>query len=505
MNNKKPTALIILDGWGYKKSTNDNAIAKAHTPHWDHWWATRPHQLLEASGQFVGLPEGQMGNSDVGHKHIGAGRVMYEDFTRINQAIENGEFFHNPVFSQLITKLKNSNKTLHVMGLLSPGGVHSHEEHLFAFLKLCQAHHLKNLCLHLFLDGRDTPPQSALKSIAALNQALADYRGPRICSLSGRYYAMDRDLRWERTNLVHRLMTEGESPYHFDSAEEAIKAFYQKNISDEFIPPCLIGTKQTVADGDAIFFFNFRADRARQLSQAFLDAKTPKLSQFVSMTRFGKHLNTICAYPPLQFKNTLGEVIAAANLRQLRLAETEKYAHVTYFFNGGSEEVFPNEDRILIPSPQVATYDLAPEMSAPLISKAMIEAINQDSYDVIICNFANADMVGHTGNFEATVKAIECLDHCLYDIWQALEAKGGQLLITADHGNAETMFNTSDNQAHTAHTMEPVPLLYLGAKNRHFTKQAGSLIDVAPTLLALLGLKAPVEMTGTNLLVDDHA
>jgi len=505
MNNKKPTALIILDGWGYKKSTNDNAIAKAHTPHWDHWWATRPHQLLEASGQFVGLPEDQMGNSDVGHKHIGAGRVMYEDFTRINQAIENGEFFHNPVFSQLITKLKNSNKTLHVMGLLSPGGVHSHEEHLFAFLKLCQAHHLKNLCLHLFLDGRDTPPQSALKSIAALNQALADYRGPRICSLSGRYYAMDRDLRWERTNLVHRLMTEGESPYHFDSAEEAIKAFYQKNISDEFIPPCLIGTKQTVADGDAIFFFNFRADRARQLSQAFLDAKTPKLSQFVSMTRFGKHLNTICAYPPLQFKNTLGEVIAAANLRQLRLAETEKYAHVTYFFNGGSEEVFPNEDRILIPSPQVATYDLAPEMSAPLISKAMIEAINQDSYDVIICNFANADMVGHTGNFEATVKAIECLDHCLYDIWQALEAKGGQLLITADHGNAETMFSTSDNQAHTAHTMEPVPLLYLGAKNRHFTKQAGSLIDVAPTLLALLGLKAPVEMTGTNLLVDDHA
>lgn len=505
MNNKKPTALIILDGWGYKKSTNDNAIAKAHTPHWDHWWATRPHQLLEASGQFVGLPEDQMGNSDVGHKHIGAGRVMYEDFTRINQAIENGEFFHNPVFSQLITKLKNSNKTLHVMGLLSPGGVHSHEEHLFAFLKLCQAHHLKNLCLHLFLDGRDTPPQSALKSIAALNQALADYRGPRICSLSGRYYAMDRDLRWERTNLVHRLMTEGESPYHFDSAEEAIKAFYQKNISDEFIPPCLIGTKQTVADGDAIFFFNFRADRARQLSQAFLDAKTPKLSQFVSMTRFGKHLNTICAYPPLQFKNTLGEVIAAANLRQLRLAETEKYAHVTYFFNGGSEEVFPNEDRILIPSPQVATYDLAPEMSAPLISKAMIEAINQDSYDVIICNFANADMVGHTGNFEATVKAIECLDHCLYDIWQALEAKGGQLLITADHGNAETMFNTSDNQAHTAHTIEPVPLLYLGAKNRHFTKQAGSLIDVAPTLLALLGLKAPVEMTGTNLLVDDHA
>ncbi|MFA5959924.1 MAG: 2,3-bisphosphoglycerate-independent phosphoglycerate mutase [Tatlockia sp.] len=512
MQTISPLVLVVLDGWGYREETKYNAIAAANTPQWDAWWATCPHVLLDASGLNVGLPDAQMGNSEVGHMHIGAGRVINQDFTRINQAIQNGDFAKNPVFAALIDSLKSQNKTLHLMGLLSQGGVHSHEEHLFAFLALCHAQQFHNIRLHLFLDGRDTPPQSALESIQRLNDQLKRYPVASIASLSGRYFAMDRDQRWERVSLLYQLLTEGKSANHFASAEEAIHAYYSMNRTDEFIPPTVIGTPQPISEGDAVFFFNFRADRARQLTRALLDESFtgftrhvfPSLSHFVSMTRYAKDLPTECAFAPLAPHNTFGEVIAAKGLSQLRIAETEKYAHVTFFFNGGSEQVFPNEERILIPSPHVATYDLLPEMSAPGLTDVLVEAIESKAYDVIICNFANADMVGHSGDFDATVKAIECLDSCLARIGQSLAPLGGNLLITSDHGNAEAMFDENTHQAHTAHTCQPVPLLFVG-KGWHFKQQSGTLIDVAPTMLALLGMEPPSDMTGTVLLVENDA
>ena len=512
MHQRKPLVLLILDGWGYKEATSYNAIASAHTPQWDEWWKSRPHMLLDASGHQVGLPDLQMGNSEVGHMHIGAGRVIFQDFTRINEAISSGEFSRSSVFLQVIDDMKAANKTLHIMGLLSPGGVHSHENHLFAFLALCQQKNFNNVCLHLFLDGRDTPPQSALASIATLNQHLDKYPVATIASISGRYFAMDRDNRWERVAPVYHLLTQAENPVHFADAETAINSFYHEKIYDEFIPPTLIGKGKKINDGDSVFFFNFRADRARQLTEAFINndfkgftrARQPTLAHFVSMTRYAEQLATECAFPPIAMHNTFGEVIAAQGLSQLRIAETEKYAHVTFFFNGGSEQVFPHEDRVLIPSPQVATYDLMPEMSAPELTRALTEAINSDAYDVIICNYANADMVGHSGNFKATVAAIECLDRCMRDIWQALEKKQGSLFITADHGNAEAMFDEKSNQIHTAHTCEPVPLLYIG-EGWHFKNTKGSLVDIAPTLLQLLDVRPPAEMTGNALLVENHA
>ncbi|MFC3909707.1 2,3-bisphosphoglycerate-independent phosphoglycerate mutase [Legionella dresdenensis] len=509
---KKPIVLMILDGWGYQDSDRHNAIAAANTPQWDEWWQTCPHKLLDASGLEVGLPDAQMGNSEVGHMHIGAGRVIYQDFTRINHAIETGDFARNPVLLDLISSLAQTQKTLHVFGLLSPGGVHSHENHLFAFLAMCQQQHFSNVCLHLFLDGRDTPPQSALASIKALNQQLEQYPVARIASISGRYFAMDRDKRWERTALAYRMLTEGESHYHFNDAETAINSFYQEKKSDEFIPPTLIGPVQPITDGDAIFFFNFRADRARQLTQTFLDDDfngfirncRPQLSRFVSMTSYAKNLATEIAFPPAAMNNTLGEIVAHEGLSQLRIAETEKYAHVTFFFNGGSEQVFENEDRILIPSPPVATYDLAPEMSAEELTHALVDAIKSDAYDVIICNYANADMVGHTGDFNATVTAIECLDRCMAKVWEAIADKSGGLIITADHGNAEAMFDETTSQAHTAHTSEPVPFVYVGSGWHINDNRKGSLIDIAPTLLDLLDIEKPAEMTGHSLLVKDN-
>lgn len=513
MHPKVPLVLLILDGWGYEDKAEHNAIANASTPQWDEWWESMPHTLIQASGNHVGLPEDQMGNSEVGHMHIGAGRIIYQDFTRINQAITSGEFFQNPVLLQVIDAMKANNKTLHIMGLLSKGGVHSHENHLFAFLELCHQKDFRNVCLHLFLDGRDTPPQSALSNIAALNQQLATYPVAKICSITGRYYAMDRDNRWERIAPVYRLLTEAESPSHFDNAEMALDAYYNKNIFDEFIPPTLIGPKHPIQDGDSIFFFNFRSDRARQLTEAFINkqftgfqrSRQPALSHFVSMTQYSNKLPTECVWPPVAMQNTVGEMIAKQGLSQLRIAETEKYAHVTWFFNGGSEHVFPKEERILIPSPAVATYNLQPEMSAPQLTNTIVDAINRDAFDVVICNYANADMVGHTGDFQATVRAIECLDRCMRDIWLALAAKGGNLLITADHGNAEMMFDENTGQIHTAHTCHPVPLLYIG-KGWHFKKNIkGSLIDIAPTMLALLRINQPAEMTGNSLLVENHA
>lgn len=507
----KPLVLMILDGWGYDENLSHNAISAANTPQWDEWWRTRPHMLLQASGHQVGLPDKQMGNSEVGHMHIGAGRIINQDFTRINQAIDSNEFQANPVLLKLIDDMKTNQKTLHVMGLLSPGGVHSHEQHLFAFLKLCHQLEFCHVRLHLFLDGRDCPPQSALASIEALNLCLQEHPVASTGSLCGRYYAMDRDKRWDRLEPVYQMITEGQADHHFENATDAIESWWSKGIHDEFIPPTLIGTPQAMQDGDAIFFFNFRADRARQLTEIFINPdfnafqrrKKIKLSHFVSMTQYAKHLDSECVFEPTKLPHTLGDVIASHGLRQLRIAETEKYAHVTFFFNGGSETVFAGEDRILVPSPQVATYDLQPEMSAPELTDKLVHAIETDRYDVIICNYANADMVGHTGNFDATVAAIECLDRCMQRVWKAIEAKGGALVITADHGNAESMYDEHTCQAHTAHTRQPVPLLFIGS-NWKIGRLQGSLIDVAPTLLALLDIDQPVEMTGQSLLVASH-
>lgn len=505
-----PFVLIVLDGWGYNTKTEHNAIYSAKTPHWDEWWQSRPHILLNTSGKSVGLPHGQMGNSEVGHMHIGAGRIIPQDYTRINQAIETGAFDQNKVFNQCIDDLIKSNKALHLMGLLSEGGVHSHEQHLFAFLNLCAKKKFDKVYLHLFLDGRDTPPQNALPSIKGLEEALKPLPGAKIASLSGRYYAMDRDKRWERIQPVYDLLTQAKAPQQYPDAESAIEAYYQQGIYDEFIPPTAINQAPAMSDGDALFFFNFRADRARQLSAAFVDdafegferQKRPQLSAFISMTRYSKNLPTTIAFPPLELNNTLGEILSKKGLSQLRIAETEKYAHVTFFLNGGSEQVFPNEDRILIPSPRIATYDLKPEMSAPELTTTLVNAINGRAFDVIICNFANADMVGHSGKFEAAVKAIECLDDCMNQIWEAVDLLGGQVLITADHGNAEMMYDDKTQQPHTAHTCDPVPLLYLGPAKWHFTQDTGNLTDVAPTILHLLNIQPPDEMTGKILLED---
>lgn len=512
MKKNAPLVLMILDGWGYNESNKHNAIDTAHTPQWDEWWENSPHILLQASGLDVGLPDAQMGNSEVGHMHISAGRVIQQDFTRINQAILNGEFANNPVFNNLLNNLKKTGKSLHLMGLLSPGGVHSHEQHLFALLEFCDSKQFNHVCLHLFLDGRDTPPQSALESLDRLCKKLQTHPVGSICSISGRYYAMDRDNRWERIEPVYTLLTQGQSKYHFNDPQTAVKSYYQQNLSDEFIPPTQIGATNPIENGDAVLFFNFRADRARQLTSAFIDptfngfkrTTCPQLSCFATMTQYDKNFTTSSAFPPVSLKNTLGELLSVHGFRQLRIAETEKYAHVTFFFNGGNESVFPNEERIMIQSPKVATYDLQPEMSAPELTSALIDAINRQSYDVIICNYANADMVGHTGNFQATVQAIECLDQCMREVWQALSKQGGKLLITADHGNAEEMFDDTSHQPHTAHTSEPVPFVFVG-EDWHFTQSTGSLVDIAPTLLALIGIDPPTEMTGQVLLERNHA
>ncbi len=508
MVKKGSLVLLILDGWGYRPQKMHNAILNAKTPQWDDWWANRPHRLLDASGVAVGLPEGQMGNSEVGHMHIAAGRTILQDLTRINRAIECQDFFSNPTFLEAIDAAKSKQKAIHVMGLLSDGGVHSHENHLHAFLNLCQTHNCPNIYLHLFLDGRDTPPQSALDYLQHLKPYLKG-SSIQITTITGRYYAMDRDNRWSRIEKAYRAIVEGHTTHHYPTAEEAIEHFYQQGIFDEFIPPTQIDNAHPIASGDSVFFFNFRADRARQLTEAIVcPEKNPAieftqtplpLSHFISMTEYGSHLHTDIAFPPQTLHNTLGEVLAKHHLRQLRLAETEKYAHVTFFFNGGQDNSFEYEDRQLIPSPKVATYDLKPEMSAELLTQTLVDAIEQAQYDVIICNYANADMVGHSGNFDAAVKAIEALDKALQQISQTIQRTQGALLITADHGNAECMFDETTKQPHTAHTSEPVPLLYVGPLTKQFKSGPASLADIAPTLLALLDIEPPDEMTGRNL------
>lgn len=504
-----PLLLIILDGWGYRLESKANAIAQAHKPCWDALWQKYPHTLLSGSGRCVGLPAGQMGNSEVGHMTMGAGRVVYQDLTRIDRSIEDGSFFKNSTLIAALQKLQREGKALHLIGLLSPGGVHSHERHFHELLTVAAALQIAPVYLHLFLDGRDTPPRSARASLSALIEKTKALHCGEIVSLIGRYYAMDRDHRWDRTQKAYELLVEGKGYHDGDDPLMALEQAYQRGESDEFVQATFLNQtkKGTIAPCDAVIFMNFRADRARQLTQAFVDPdfkgfprhQWPALSSFITLTQYDDdHLATAVAFPPVPLLHSLPEYLSAQGLRQLRIAETEKYAHVTYFFNGGLEKPFIGEERILIPSPSVATYDLKPEMSAYELTRRLCEEINQQKYDVIICNYANPDMVGHSGNFSATVKAIEAVDKCLAVLISALQAVGGEALITSDHGNAEFMFDEKTQQAHTAHTHALVPALYFGRKAQA-TKAQGTLADIAPTLLYLLGLTQPEEMTGETL------
>lgn len=512
----KPIALLILDGWGYREETDYNAILAANTPNWDQYWISHPHRLISSSGKEVGLPEGQMGNSEVGHLHMGAGRLVPQDLMRIDLAIQNGEFFTNETLVKAITSAKEQGSCVHVLGLLSPGGVHSHENHIQALIQLAAQQDFKSVYVHAILDGRDTPPRSALASIASLEKVMKEHDTGHIASLIGRYYAMDRDKRWDRVQLAYDLYTDAKAPFQATSAAEGLELAYERNETDEFVKPTLILPAQAkpvlIKDNDIIIFMNFRADRARQLTSAFIDAeftgfsrhKHPRLRYFVSLTQYAANLATDVAYPPISIKNSFGEYIAQQGLTQLRIAETEKYAHVTFFFNGGKEAPFKGEERVLIASPRVATYDLQPEMSAITLTQTLVADIRAQAHDVIICNFANPDMVGHTGNMTATVQAIEIIDHCLGNILTALAEVGGEAIITSDHGNAELMYDIKTKQSHTAHTENQVPFLYVGRK-AEIAAHAGSLIDIAPTLLYLLNLPQPAEMKGHSLLkLMDH-
>jgi 2,3-bisphosphoglycerate-independent phosphoglycerate mutase len=508
---KKPVVLIILDGFGYSETKKYNAIAHAKTPVWTQLWQNNPRTLIDTSGMSVGLPEGQMGNSEVGHTTLGAGRVVYQNFTRINKAISDGDFFTNPVYVNAIDKAISNGKAVHVLGLLSSGGVHSHEDHILAMLKLAAGRGAKKLYLHAMLDGRDTPPRSAESSLRMAQDLMAELGTGQIASVVGRFFAMDRDKRWDRLQAAYELIVDGTAQYTATSGVEALLAAYDRGEDDEFVKATSVvpsgGSPVRIEDGDTVIFMNFRPDRARQLTHAFVTPsfngfvrkRIPQLSAFVTTTEYEAGLNVLCAYPPDDLANTYGEVVAKHHKTQLRIAETEKYAHVTFFFNGGREETFPGEDRILIPSPKVTTYDLQPEMSAPEVTEKLVEAILSRRYDTIICNYANCDQVGHTGVFEAAVRAVEAVDECLGRVLAALEEVGGEVLVTADHGNVEQMFDESTGQAHTQHTTLLVPLVYKGARKLSL-RDGGSLADIAPSLLCLLGIPQPAEMTGRNLL-----
>lgn len=504
-----PALLIILDGFGHREACEDNAICQARKPHWNVLWKTCPHSIIDASEKWVGLPPQQMGNSEVGHMNIGAGRVVYQDYTKIEHAIETGEFAANPVFDKLIVSAKNA--TLHVLGLLSPGGVHSHESQILKLLELASEKGAGQIAVHAFLDGRDTPPQSAEASLQALQEKCRALGNARIASVCGRYFAMDRDQRWDRVQTAYELIVDGKAPYTAPDALSALKAAYARNETDEFVKATAIvpaGMQPVrISDGDTAVFMNFRADRARQLTAALTDPafsgftrnRLPKLAYYCTLTRYGDDFAHLpAAFGPQEINQGFGEVIASHGLRQLRIAETEKYAHVTYFFNGGIEAPYPGEERIMVPSPKVATYDLQPEMSAREVTDKLVAAIRSKQYHAIVCNFANGDMVGHTGNLEAATRAIEVLDECIGRAVEAMRETGGEVLITADHGNAETMRDEDSQQPHTAHTLNLVPLLYIGRKAKMI--DGGALQDVAPTLLAMMGLPKPAVMTGRCLL-----
>ena len=510
----RPVVLLILDGFGEREDAPDNAISRAQMPNWRRLLREAAHTTIDASERRVGLPSGQMGNSEVGHLNIGAGRVVYQELTRIDREIETGAFARNAVLVDAIDAARAHSSTVHVLGLASPGGVHSHERHIAALIELAAARGAKRVAVHAFLDGRDTPPRSAAPSLAFLERVCDSASGhgcdARIASLCGRYYAMDRDKRWDRVARAYALIVDGESEHRAATAHGALEAAYARGESDEFVAPTVVvrdGEPQRMHDGDVVVFMNFRADRAREMTRALTDAgfdafdrkRVPELARYATLTSYGDEFAHLpVAYRPQSVANGFGEYIASLGLTQLRIAETEKYAHVTYFFNGGTETAYPGEDRILVPSPKVATYDLKPEMSAPEVTDRLVAAIQGGRYDAIVCNYANGDMVGHTGNFEAAVKAVETLDACIGRVVAAAWSAGGEVLITADHGNAEKMHDDGTGQAHTAHTLNVVPLVYVGRAAT--LAEGGALSDVAPTLLAMMGLPQPAEMTGRSLI-----
>ena len=502
--------LMILDGYGQSSNLHGNAIAAAKKPNIDKIFETYPHTTLEASGLSVGLPDGQMGNSEVGHLNIGAGRIVYQELTKITKEIQEGSFFHNPVLLSAIEHVKQNASSLHLMGLVSDGGVHSHLTHLFALIDLAKKHSIPKLYVHCLLDGRDVPPRSALPYIEQLEAHMKETGLGKIATVAGRYYTMDRDKRWERVEKGYDALTLGEG-IPADTAAGSIETAYTRDENDEFMLPSIIrpdgSAPVTVNDGDAMILFNFRPDRAREITRAFVAEdfdgferkKKVKNLRYICMTQYDAEMpNVSVAFPPQSLDNTLGEYLSGLGLTQLRIAETEKYAHVTFFFNGGVEAPNQKEDRILIPSPKIATYDLQPEMSAYLVTDKVIEMIAEDKYDVIILNFANADMIGHTGIMEATVKAIEVLDECVRKIVDAVLKKGGQILLTSDHGNADYMLDEQDNVV-TAHSTNPVPLVFISEDAKEL-ESGGTLADLAPTLLHIMGLNIPDDMTGRNLI-----
>lgn len=505
---KKPVMLMILDGWGIAPPSSTNAVTRARTPHLDYYFNRYPHSQLRCSGEAVGLPEGQMGNSEVGHLSIGSGRIIYQSLTRISRAVKDGSLEKNPVLVKAMEEARDGGKKLHLLGLLSDGGVHSHIDHLLGLLAMAQKMGVEKVCVHAFLDGRDTPPQSAAPFLEQVEKACKELGVGQIATVSGRYYAMDRDKRWERIRKVYDCMTGGEA-LEAPSAAEGLAAAYGAGQTDEFVVPFRVaGVDGKVEKGDSLIFFNFRPDRARELTHVFTDPEfagfprkeTALPVHFVSMTEYEKGLQAAVAFSPEAIKDTLAEVVSRAGLHQIHIAETEKYAHVTFFFNGGREQPFPNEDRILVPSPKVATYDLQPEMSAYLVTEKLQEALAKDLYDLVILNFANPDMVGHTGSLEAAVKALEAVDECVGSLAETVLQKGGALCITADHGNLEEMEDPVTHAPMTAHTTNPVPFLVVGAETGTQVEDGG-LSDIAPTLLDLLDLPEPEAMTGHSLLL----
>ena len=507
--NKKLTMLMILDGFGNNTNPSGNAVQIAKTPNIDELMKTNPTTQIYTSGLNVGLPDGQMGNSEVGHTNIGAGRIVYQELTRITKTIEDGDFFSIPELCMAIENCKKNNSKLHIMGLLSDGGVHSHIRHMYAILELAKRKGFEDVYVHCFLDGRDTPPASAENYILKLEEKMQEKEVGKIATISGRFYAMDRDKRWQRIQKAYDAMVKGEG-VKATSAVMAIESSYQKEVFDEFVEPTVICNSDKpiakIEDNDSIIFFNFRPDRAREITRTLVDKnfnefETVKLKNlyFVCFTQYDETMpNVKVAFKPTELKNTFGEYISNCGLTQLRIAETEKYAHVTFFFNGGNEKQYEGEDRILVPSPKVETYDLKPEMSAYEVTENVLEAIKSQKYNSIILNYANPDMVGHTGNLEAAVKAIETIDECVGKVVEAIKNVDGVLLITADHGNAEQMIDYKTGEPHTAHTTNPVPLILIGIENVKLKE--GKLADLAPTMLDIMGLKKPEEMTGESLL-----
>ncbi|NWH08660.1 MAG: 2,3-bisphosphoglycerate-independent phosphoglycerate mutase [Alphaproteobacteria bacterium] len=506
----RPVVLCILDGFGWRPETEANAVALANAPHWKRLFAQGPRTFLKTSGPAVGLPEGQMGNSEVGHMNIGSGRVLVQDLDRISNAASDGSLRANEGLKDLIGKVKAAGGDLHLLGLLSPGGVHSHQDHMIALALIAADAGLK-VHVHAFTDGRDVPPKSALEYLGAFEAAIA--QSPRIATatIGGRFYGMDRDKRWDRLKLAYDAITLAKAP-RFANPREAIEAAYASDTTDEFVLPAVLGGYDGMHDGDGVLMANFRADRARQIMGAIIDPgfdgfareRVVRFSAAAGLSEYSAHLAALMPslFPPQDVPKALGEVLSAHGLRQLRLAETEKYAHVTFFFNGGRETVFEGEDRIMVPSPKVRTYDLKPEMSAPEVTQALIDAIAGGRYDVIVVNYANADQVGHSGVLEAAVKAIEAVDECLGRVMEAVERAGGVMLVTADHGNAEMMVDPITGEPHTAHTTLDVPLLLVNAKalGLPVSLRSGRLADLAPTILAILGIEKPAEMTGTSLI-----